>query len=126
MLGGNIPPQHYYGDLVRRFFLAAGCIMLIMLPFVQNRLPISFVLAILLILIIDVFAGITNPKWEWAVIADSVISLMGFLWYAYYSVVIYMQHTVYDVLFWINGVLAIVFFFALYFATKTLRGTFFS
>lgn len=116
-----MPLQHYHGDIVRKLFLAGGIVMLIMLPFVQNRLPISLTISILAILIIDLLAGITNPKWVWVVFADAGISLVTFLWFTYYTVVIYMQHGILDILFWTNAILSVIFFFALYFSTKTAR-----
>lgn len=116
--------SHYYGDTVRKLFLAGGLIMLLMLPFVHDRLPVSFVTSILIILAIDIFAGVTNPAWEWISIIDTAISLVGFLIFSYYAVTIYIQHGAWDILFWTNGILWLIFFFALYFATKTLRGKF--
>lgn len=115
---------HYYGDIVRKLFMAAGFVMLITLPFVNNRLPISFNVAILVIMAIDIFAAFTNPLWKWVAGVDTAISLAGFLFYSYYTVAIYQQHSVYDILFWTDLTLGIIFFFALYFSSKTFRGIF--
>lgn len=121
MSGERIPLQHYHGDIVRKLFLSGGMVMLVTLPFVQNRLPISLTISILAIMIIDILAGITNPKWVWVVFADAGISLITFLWFTYYTVAIYLQHSIFDILFWTDGVLSVIFFFALYFSTKTAR-----
>ena len=116
--------EHYYGDTIRILFLVAGFIMLISFPFVQQRIPVPLTLGVLVILALDVFAGITNPLWEWVSYIDASLSFIGFLWFSYFTLNLYQQYGVLDYLFWLNGILAAIFFFALYFATKTLRGKF--
>lgn len=118
----TIFPSHYYGDIVRKLFLAGGIIMLVTLPFVQEKIPISVQGAIVIILAIDVFAGITNPLWKWIAASDSVISLAAFCFFSYYAVTFYVLYGMSDIFFWTNSLLSVIFFFALYFATKTLRG----
>lgn len=122
MANGNNVQKHYYGDIVRKLFLLGGAIMLVILPFVYSRLPVPYITSILIIMAIDVFAGITNPAWEWIELVDSAVSLVGFIIFSFYTVQIYIQNNVYDILFWGDFALGVIFFFALYFSTKTLRG----
>lgn len=46
--------EHYYGDNIRILFLGAVFIMLISLPFVQQRLPISLIIVVLVIMVLGV------------------------------------------------------------------------
>lgn len=113
---------HYYGHIVRRLFLAGGVIMLITLATLKHVLPIGTFVVIFAILIIGLFAGLTNPLQRWVAALDTLISLVALTTFEYHAVIGYTDLG--DVLFWLNQLLAIVFFFAFYFATKTLRGTF--
>jgi hypothetical protein len=49
---------HYYGDLVRKLFLAGGLLMLISLPFFQFFVPVSMFVAIIAILVIILGAAL--------------------------------------------------------------------
>jgi hypothetical protein len=113
---------HYYGHIVRRLFLAGGVIMLITLATLKHVLPIGTFVVILAILVIGLFAGLTNPIQRWVAVLDMLISLIALTTFEYHAVIGYTDLG--DVLFWLNQLLSVVFFFAFYFATKTLRGTF--
>lgn len=118
------PIPHYYGDTVRRFFLACGLVMLLTLPFVATRVPYGLVNAIALIVLLAIFSGVTNPRVKAIMVLDLSISAIGFIYYAYYAAIIYLQNSVNDILFWVDLVISVFFFFALYFATKSVRGEF--
>ena len=113
---------HYYGHIVRGLFLAAGVIMLITLATLKHVLPAGTFFVIFAILVIDLFAGLTNPTQRWVAMLDMLISLVGLTTFEYHAVIGYTNLG--DALFWVNQSLAIIFFFAFYFATKTLRGMF--
>ena len=113
--------RHYYGDAVRFLFMLAAIIMLITLPFLSGKLPVSVYVAILVILVIGILAGITNPLQKWISVLNAVISIGALSVFEYYSVkafIIYQGTTLYFIT---NQVLAFVFLIALYYSIKTLR-----
>ena len=115
---------HYYGHIVRRLFLGAGVIILITLATAKHVLPFGTSLSILMILVVSFFAGMTNPFQKWVIILDTCIALAALIIFEQHAVTGYVSLV--DPLFWVNQLLAVVFFFAFYFATKTLRSAFFS
>lgn len=94
--------------------------MLITLPFVHTQLPVPLEVSILLIICLDIVSGLTNPRQKWIGIFDVITALIAFSVFEYYTVTIYLTSGANQNLFWINGVLGIDFFFALYFSIKNL------
>ena|SRR3989344_1853608 len=122
MSNGSPKVPHYYGDVVRKLFLAAAVIMLVTLPFFNERLPVSVMVSLLIIVGIGLFAGITNPVKFWPAFIDTAVSIVAVVVFEYYAVVFYQTYSAKDALFWLNQGLAVMFMFALYFSTKTFRG----
>lgn len=116
--------RHYYGDAVRFLFMLAAIIMLITLPFLSGKLPVSTYAAILIILIIGILAGITNPLQKWISVLNAAIAVGGSSAFEYYAVKSLISYQVTTLYFVTNQVLAIVFLFALYYSIKTLRAMF--
>ena len=112
---------HYYGDVVRLFFLLAGIVMLLALPLLTDILPVPIYISILAILFLIFVAGLTNPAQKWVSVLDIIMSAIGFVVFEYYAAKIFSQNI--DFFFFlVNQTLAAFFLFAFYFATKTLRG----
>lgn len=120
----NNKKPHYYGDLVRKLFLAAAVFMIIMLPFMNQFLEVPLYVSILIAIGISVFAGITNPVQAWAVIFNFIIALIGSIVAEYEAVQGYTNYSITHRTFWANQILAIIFIVALYYSTKTVRGMF--
>lgn len=114
--------MHYYGDIVRKFFIAGGVIMIITFPFVVERLSVSVYASIFATVFIGLFAGITNPAQKWSNVLNTIISVIAVVVFEYYAVDIYSRLGAGNLLFWSNQLLAIIFFSAFYFSTKTIRG----
>ncbi len=110
--------SHYYGDAVRRLFVTAGGIMLVTTPFLQDRLPISGYAAIWVVIILDVIAGLANPRMPWLAYLETVIALLCCAVFEYYAISDFDSG---DYFFWTNQILAFIFFVALYYAVKTAR-----
>lgn len=117
----NGPTLHYYGDIVRALFIGAGLIMLVTLPFLGDLVPVPYFVSIILIVAIVVFAGLTNPKQKWINYVNSFISVIAFAVFEYYSIKAYSVAggTLFLV---VNQILAIIFFIALYYSIKSMRG----
>ena len=113
---------HYYGDMVRALFMLAALVMIITLPFVYKLLPVPLPVSILIILFLGIFAALTNPLQISSVIINAFFSIGAFLVFEYFAIDAYIKYTIINLLFWTNQLLSIIFLFAIYYSTKTLRG----
>ena len=111
--------SHYHGDVVRILFLINGALMLIFLPFFLDRLIIHYSVAILGVLAIALFAGLTNPKSLFVILLDLLISVIGFFVFEFTVLEYFDIDLGYAVT---NQLYALIFFISIYFSTKTLRG----
>jgi|SRR3989338_1145936 len=122
--------EHYHGDAVRTLFIVAGLIMVFSYPFFRSFISEPISLSIIGSIILAVFGGLMNPKQKWVIFLNTVIPVIAFMFFEYYAVITYLDllpaektiKNVHGAFFWTNQVLAIIFFFATYLSTKTLRG----
>lgn len=115
--------MHYYGDVTRRLFILGCVIMIVAYPFFTEYIPVSRTVAFAAILVVAIFAGLTNPRQRWVAAADVLIAIAAFVTFEYYAVEFYRADGgFWGLFFWINEALALVFFIATYFAVKTWRG----
>ncbi|MDP2734620.1 MAG: hypothetical protein Q8P12_00245 [bacterium] len=119
---------HYYGDTVRKLFLAGSIIMLLSFALFAHMLPFSHFLPILAILLLGTGAGWVSPAQRLVTVMNVVIAGVSF------AALLYLAAfpELYDHVDWheqvlqgISVVLAVIFFFAFYYGIKTLRGFFF-
>ena len=111
---------HYYGDVVRKLFIAAGVLMLLSLPFFQLLIPVPAFFSILAVLVLVLCAGLIAPSEKWTMILDMVMAGASLIVFEYYAVVSYRASSI---SFFIgNEVLAVIFLIAFYYAVKTVRG----
>jgi len=111
---------HYYGDTIRLIFVIGGIGMLLTLPVFQDRINLPIFISIIAMLGIGVTAGLTNPRQRWVIIFNAVASALGFFIFEYYAVDAFTGRV--DLFFLANQFLALLFFIALYYSVKTLRG----
>lgn len=116
------PPSHYYGDVVRRLFLAGAILMAITLPFILEFFPTPIHISLFGIIILGLVAGLISPQQKWVIIVNFLISLGAFAVFEYFAVITYMELSITSLFFWINQVLAVIFLISLYYASKTFRG----
>jgi amino acid permease len=66
-----------------------------------------------------------NPKQKWVIIFNNIFSVLAFIIFEYSATHTYLNFSSTSgtavAFFWTNQALAIIFFFAAYFSTKTLR-----
>ncbi len=112
----------YHGTFVRKLFLAGAIIMLLTLPSLNPLLPVPAFVSVMAILVIGFIAGLTNPKQTSVTALNTIVAAIAFVVFEYYAIdsIRLMQAT--PELFWINQLLAINFFVAMYYSSKTLRG----
>jgi hypothetical protein len=116
---------HYYGDAVRQLFIGGCLLMLVTLPLFNHLLPVSTFGSVFAILVLVLLAGLTSPAMKWTAWLDVVASAGAVFVFEYFAVALhYSTHddTHLTWLLWINHILALVFFFAFYYAVKTVRG----
>ncbi|TSC82550.1 MAG: Uncharacterized protein G01um101419_556 [Parcubacteria group bacterium Gr01-1014_19] len=113
---------HYYGDDIRKIFVGVGVVMLLALPFFNNILPVPAFISIISILVISLAAGLTNPRKQWTAIINTIASVIGLAVFEYYAVDAATRYSESSALFFVNQVIALAFFLALYLSTKTWRG----
>lgn len=110
---------HYYGDPVRRIFVAIALISVIVTPLWGNLLPFgtSFELASAIFLI--VLAGLTNPHSPIVTVISALVAGIGAFLLEMTAIDFYESQSF--LIFIIRETAVILFLFALYFAIKTLR-----
>ncbi len=114
-------PPHYYGDAVRRLFLAGAVLMAATLPFFSGDIyePLPLSLSIIIILIIA--AGFTSPRYFLSAAVNVIISAGAVLIFEWYAVQSYIRFGGADNFFWTNQILSLIFLIALYYGVKTVR-----
>lgn len=117
-------PFHYYGDIVRRLFILSAIIMVVTLPFLTSSLPVSPLVSILVIVLLSLTAGLLAPRNRWVISVNLLVSLAAVIAFEYCAVDAYQRLSFDSLLFLVNQVLAIIFVFALYYASKTIRSIF--
>ena len=116
--------HHYYGYILRILYLTSAILMLLLLPFLTDYIPVSTYLALIIVLALGIVAGATNPAQKWVAILDTIIALGGVFIFGYYAIDSYITYSIVNLYFWANQIQAVLFLFALYFSVKTVRGFF--
>ncbi len=124
---GNIrehPPTHYYGDTVRRLFIASGVIILLGSPFFYEMLARFILLSAIGAVVIAVVAGVSSPRSRMTQILFLIVSAIGVTLFESYAAYAYLYFSfgMKEILFFLSSqTLAVLFFLALYYSTKTVR-----
>ena len=119
------PPRHYYGDVTRRLFIAGGIIVLVGMPFFADYLKQMVALSALGVIAIALIAGFANPRSRNVQILLLLVSSAAVLFFESYAAYLYSTVPLEGrgLLFVAaTQILAIIFFLALYFSAKTVRG----
>jgi hypothetical protein len=116
---------HYYGRLVRIIFIIAGIIMIATFPFFSHLINLPLPITLFAVLVLVIVGGLLNPLSKWVFIIGSIIPMCAFIMFEYYAY--YAYHNLPSTnpinvnFFWVNQILALIFFFATYLSVKTLR-----
>lgn len=118
---------HYYGDVVRRFFVLGSMLLLISFPLFMHMLVIPQYIPVVLILLFGFVAAWISPAQKFVNVLNTIIAGAAVFVFEYYASSWY----VYNHMDWherliriLNLVLSINFFFAFYYGLKTVRGYF--
>ncbi len=121
MDGIHVPAgvPHYYGDYIRRLFIAAVVISAVAMPLWGNLLPFGLLFQLIGALIFILLAGLTNPSGRSVLIFDAIAASIGVLLLEYNAVQFYHTESIF--LFLAREAEAVMLVFAFYFSIKTLR-----
>lgn len=112
---------HYYGDTVRKLFLAAAVLMLIGAPLYSDDISAQGTVLVLASLVLAIVAGVMSPQMRIAKFASVIISIVGTLIFELWALGAYNAAGFPNSLFVVREIIALTFFFALYFSLKTAR-----
>jgi hypothetical protein len=101
--------------------MTAGVIMLLTLPFFTSLIPEPFFFSILAVLMLILLSGLMSPRYKGLVAISMIVSAGAFLIFEYYAISVSKTLGIESPFFLINQLLALIFFFATYFGTKSTR-----
>lgn len=121
----EIPPAHYYGNHVRRLFLTGGAIMIFSYPFFKSLIDVPIWFAAVFILVISVVSALQTPRHRWSALLNTAISILAFCAFIYKGTSFYLSPSYPEnpLFFWINQLLALIFFFGIYYSLKSTRAS---
>ncbi len=114
--------SHYYGDAVRELLIAAAVLMLVCAPFYSDDIQTELPFIVIGTLVLACVAALTSPKRKSIISADAVAAGVGLVIFEMWALLGYSDSTA--IQFILRESIAIIFLFALYFSTKTLRAMF--
>ena len=113
--------EHYYGDIVRKLFIAGSIVMMGALPFFLDEVREPLIVSITAILIVSVAAGLTSPRYSLSPLIDVCVAASAVIVFEWYAINTYRTEGHITLFFLLNQGLAMIFLVALYHAVKTLR-----
>ncbi len=119
--------SHYHGDVIRNIFIVSGFVMLFTLPVFKDLVSVPFYVSSLIIIFLGLFAGLTNPFKKWVIGLNVLVSAVGVIVFEYYAVNQYFLINEDERVKWffiVNMGLAIAFFIAFYYGTRTFKAMF--
>ena len=120
--------HHYYGDTVRKLFFVGAIAILVATPLFAHLFSFSAFLPLFIVISLGFLAGFISPAQKIVSVVETVVSAIATIGFGIYAVLLQLQPDHRDIhqliLFAITILLAINFFFALYYSVKTLRGHF--
>lgn len=122
-LDRELKDMHYYGDRVRSIYVGMAVLMLAMSPFVQDRLPFPALLSVFAVVVLTIVAGLITPKTITVIVLNFLVSIASVVVFGKEAILTYSRNYK-DIFFIGNFILSIASLFALYYSSKTLRGSF--
>lgn len=110
---------HYYGDAVRELLIACAILMLVTAPFYSDNIKLELPFIVVGALLLVCVAAFTSPWKQGAIGADVVAAGVGLVIFQTWALWGYESDPLHQ--FVLRECIAILFLFALYFSTKTLR-----
>ena len=114
--------SHYYGDSVRILLISAAALMLVGAPFYTDDLSSELPFIVVSIFVMVAVAALTTPSKRSMIQADTIVAGVGLVIFEMWALLGYGESSI--VQFVLREALALIFLFAFYFSTKTLRAMF--
>jgi len=98
--------------------------MILTYPFFSEKIFFSTTLSILVIVSIGAIAGFLSPRQKWASFLTFIISIGALSVFEYHAAMSISgeNKNLFNLFFWTNQILAVIFFISLYYSAKTIRG----
>jgi peptidoglycan/LPS O-acetylase OafA/YrhL len=116
-VGGTI--SHYYGDYIRRVFVAIALVLLVSAPFIASDAPVLFIIATLTAFILIGLSAFTNPKSKSIMIANAAVAAVGIVLFEIVALAAFKFDA--TLLFVGSEAMALILASALYMSLKTVR-----
>ena len=113
---------HYYGDTVRRLFLAGAVVMLLSIPISGPLLFQNLFVGVIVALVLTLLAGLTNPRQRGVALISAIVSAVAFVLFEMAALQSFSMYNANTLLFFLQQILALNFLLALYFSIKSWRG----
>lgn len=110
---------HYHGDAIRKLFVACALLSLFVIPLWGNLLPFGLMFELGTIILLVLFAGLTNPHGKFILALDTLIAGTGAFLLEAAAIDFYGTESI--MLFIAREIAAILLLLAFYFSVKTLR-----
>lgn len=114
----------YYSRAVQSVFLIAGVLMVSTFPYLIKHFNISALLLMFLMVLVAVLAGLTTAKGYIVLRINVIVAILGFALSSYRAINIFftsVDEPIEIFAFWAHQLLALIFFFSIYFAIKAVR-----
>ena len=118
---GHANSPNYYGDIVRGLFVAADVIILLTMPFFYSKLSIPLMIPVAGVIISGLAAGFTSARFRWSMALNTAIAIMALALLEYCAFMNYRSPSMSSIYLFINQILTLLYFFALYYSVQTLR-----
>lgn len=113
---------HYHGDKVRIIYILSALIILVTTPFFREKIPLTGYFSVFCVMVLTIFAGLTNPKSRSIITLNFFISIAAFLVFSHEALESYNSTNSADGFFLTGMLLSVISIFAIYYSSKTLRG----
>lgn len=120
----NSNHRTYHSRAVQSIFLVAGALMVSTFPYLIKHFNTSALLLMFLMVFVAVLAGLTTSKGYAVLRVNIIVAILGFVLSSYRAINIFftsVEEPIEIFAFWVYQLLALIFFFSIYFAIKAVR-----
>lgn len=115
---------NYYSKATQSIFMVAGILMVFTFPYFIKYFKTEGLALMFAMVLLAVLAGMSSSKNSLFMKFNSLVAILGFVLSAYRGVVIFfrgVEEPLAIFSFWTHQLLALLFFFAIYFSVRALR-----
>lgn len=118
----ELPPAHYYGDIVRKIFVFCAVLITLEYVFFSTYILLPASLSIISAIALMILAGLQSPEQHGLSYLNALVSVFACFIFAYTGFTHYLHSETFNPwFFWSNQVLALAFLTTTYYGFKTIR-----